>query len=175
MSVGLAHDQSGRWSTATAFPFNVHRLGQEERLNYSRCRRTHPHRNHLRWAWAEEKENRHLGSVRKLYGQWRWPSELQWKTSEQVQRAKSKLRTFVIVNGKPCPEGSSRQGTSHCNHLFWSILTFHGSVISGLPETSGVSCRIRMNRTACNILCGNQLIWLRAKCEDNQAGWFDVH
>lgn len=30
MSVNLAHDQSGRQSTATAFPFNVHRLGQED-------------------------------------------------------------------------------------------------------------------------------------------------
>lgn len=30
MSVDLANDQSRRQSTATAFPFNVHRLGQED-------------------------------------------------------------------------------------------------------------------------------------------------
>lgn len=73
-----------------------------------------------------------------------------------------------MVNGKACPEGSSRQNTSHCNYLFWSILTFHGSAIFALPEMSGVSCRIRMNRTACNILCANQLIWLRASVRTNR-------
>lgn len=30
MSVDLAHDQSRRRSAVTAFPFNVHRLGQED-------------------------------------------------------------------------------------------------------------------------------------------------
>lgn len=67
---------------------------------------------------------------------------------------------------------SSHSNTSHCNYLFWSALTFPGSLIPTLPETSGVICQIRMNRTACSILCGNQLIWLRA---DKQADWFDVH
>lgn len=44
-------------------------------------------------------------------------------------------KSRIFVDGKPSPEGGSRRDTSHCNHLFWSAWTFHGSVISALPET----------------------------------------